>query len=387
MLKTKKRIGRIPSLGMYVHVPFCSTTCDFCAFYQERPSKKGFDSYFNGLKREFQLDGSDRFFSTIFIGGGTPGILSTDQLEEIGGLIKAQNLSSSREWTVEIAPAEITPEKLETMLEIGVTRISLGIQTFDSSLMQELGRAHSVETALKSYSLVRSVGFESVNLDLIFGMPGQSEKMWENDLRQAVELEPDHLSTYCLTFEEDTALFVKLSKGELKIDPEKEAVFYEKAWDFLPQQGYAQYEISNFAKPGNECIHNLNTWGMNEWIGYGPSASTQYKGIRRKNLSNLEAWEEQTKFPEKRNFEEFQKMDADELAHDAVTFGLRMNQGISLDEIAKNFDLPLSSFELIESFLWKLHSQDLVEKNLNWKLSKKGRMLADGVIREMPEII
>ena len=387
MLKTKKRIGRIPSLGMYVHVPFCSTTCDFCAFYQERPSKKGFDSYFNGLKREFQLDGSDRFFSTIFIGGGTPGILSTDQLEEIGGLIKAQNLSSSLEWTVEIAPAEITPEKLETMLEIGVTRISLGIQTFDSSLMQELGRAHSVETALKSYSLVRSVGFESVNLDLIFGMPGQSEKMWENDLRQAVELEPDHLSTYCLTFEEDTALFVKLSKGELKIDPEKEAVFYEKAWDFLPQQGYAQYEISNFAKPGNECIHNLNTWGMNEWIGYGPSASTQYKGIRRKNLSNLEAWEEQTKFPEKRNFEEFQKMDADELAHDAVTFGLRMNQGISLDEIAKNFDLPLSSFELIESFLWKLHSQDLVEKNLNWKLSKKGRMLADGVIREMPEII
>ena len=106
--------------------------------------------------------------------------------------------------------------------------------------------------------------------------------MWEKDLRQAVELEPDHLSTYCLTFEEDTALFVKLSKGELKIDPEKEAVFYEKAWDFLPQQGYAQYEISNFAKPGNECIHNLNTWGMNEWIGYGPSASTQYKGIRRK---------------------------------------------------------------------------------------------------------
>ena len=387
MLKTKKRIGRIPSLGMYVHVPFCSSTCDFCAFYQERPSKKGFDSYFNGLKREFQLDGSDRFFSTIFIGGGTPGILSTDQLEEIGGLIKAQNLSSSLEWTVEIAPAEITSEKLETMLEIGVTRISLGIQTFDSSLMQELGRAHSVETALKSYSLVRSVGFESVNLDLIFGMPGQSEKMWEKDLRQAVELEPDHLSTYCLTFEEDTALFVKLSKGELKIDPEKEAVFYEKAWDFLPQQGYAQYEISNFAKPGNECIHNLNTWGMNEWIGYGPSASTQYKGIRRKNLSNLEAWEEQTKFPEKRNFEEFQKMDPDELAHDAVTFGLRMNQGISLDEIAENFDLPLSSFELIESFLWKLHSQDLVEKNLNWKLSKKGRMLADGVIREMPEII
>ena len=176
-------------------------------------------------------------------------------------------------------------------------------------------------------------------------------------------------------------------QGELKIDPEKEAVFYEKAWDFLPQQGYAQYEISNFAKPGNECIHNLNTWGMNEWIGYGPSASTQYKGIRRKNLSNLEAWEEQTKFPEKRNFEEFQKMDPDELAHDAVTFGLRMNQGISLDEIAENFDLPLSSFEPIESFLWKLHSQDLVEKNLNWKLSKKGRMLADGVIREMPEII
>ena len=163
--------------------------------------------------------------------------MSTDQLEEIGSLIKAQNLSSPLEWTVEIAPAEITPEKLETMLEIGVTRISLGIQTFDSSLMQELGRAHSVETALKSYSLVRSVGFESVNLDLIFGMPGQSEKMWENDLRQAVELEPDHLSTYCLTFEEDTALFVKLSKGRIENRSGKRGGLLRKSLGFFASTG------------------------------------------------------------------------------------------------------------------------------------------------------
>ena len=135
---------------------------------------------------------------------------------------------------------------------------------------------------LKSFSMIRETGFNSTNLDLIFGIPGQTLSLWEKDLIQAVEMAPDHLSTYCLTFEEDTALFVKLSQGKVSIDPEKEASFYERTWELLPKHGYAQYEISNFAQKGHLCRHNLNTWAMDEWIGYGPSAATQFQGIRRK---------------------------------------------------------------------------------------------------------
>ena len=136
--------------------------------------------------------------------------------------------------------------------------------------MDELGRDHKVSRALDAYNLVQKAGFESVNIDLLFGAPGQKLSDWKEDLKKVVDLNPDHISTYCLTFEEDTALYAKLAKGKIAIDSEKEAAFYEWAWEYLPAQGFFQYEISNYSKKGKECRHNLNTWQMNEWIGYGP---------------------------------------------------------------------------------------------------------------------
>lgn len=243
---------------------------------------------------------------------------------------------------------------------------------------------HEVETALQAYSMIRKVGFSSVNLDLIFGIPGQTLEMWQEDLAHAVDLQPDHLSTYCLTFEEDTALFIKLSKGKVKLDPEREITFYEKAWDFLPAHGYQQYEVSNFAKDGHICQHNLNTWAMNDWIGFGPSAATQFNGIRRKNFANLEKWAQQWNQAKGVEFEEFEQLNAAGLAHDTITFGLRMNRGISLNGIARKFDLPLACFKPVESFLDQLQNEGLVEKNDFWRLNKRGRILADAVAREMP---
>jgi len=176
MHKKSKEAGKISSLGMYIHVPFCSTTCDFCAFYQERPSKKGFDLFFKGLKREMDYFSTDSSFSTIFIGGGTPGLLGPEQIMRLGEIIHTQQLEKSIEWSVEIAPSEITAEKLKNLKEIGVNRISLGVQTFDPQLMKELGRDHEVDRALKAYQLIREAGFLSVNIDLLFGAPGQA---WE----------------------------------------------------------------------------------------------------------------------------------------------------------------------------------------------------------------
>ena len=384
MHKKSKEAGKISSLGMYIHVPFCSTTCDFCAFYQERPSKKGFDLFFKGLKREMDYFSTDSSFSTIFIGGGTPGLLGPEQIMRLGEIIHTRQLENSLEWSVEIAPSEITAEKLKNLKEIGVNRISLGVQTFNAQLMKELGRNHEVDRALKAYQLIREAGFLSVNIDLLFGAPGQSLAMWEEDLMKAVQLDPDHISTYCLTFEEDTALFVKLSEGKVTIDPEKEAAFYERAWEFLPQHGFPQYEVSNFAKPGKTCLHNLNTWAMNDWLGYGPSAASQVGGVRRKNLANLEEWSGQWERSGKAKFAEFEKLQTYDLASDAILFGLRMNQGINLQEIGRKFQIEEVCFRETENFFQSLEKEKMMEKNDHWKLTTKGRILADAIAKEIP---
>ena len=374
------------TLGLYVHVPFCSSTCDFCAFYQERPSKKKIESYFLALNQEmkgFQVDG---LVDTVFIGGGTPGLLQAEELRNLCDSIERFGLASGVEWTIELAPNEITPEKLSVLKKGGVNRISLGVQTFDSKLMKDLGRKHGPKKVYQAYQIIREAGFESVNLDLIFGIPHQTLEQWERDMKAAVELEPDHISTYCLTFEEDTALYYRLAKGELSIDPDKEAEFYERAWAFLPAVGYEQYEVSNFAKDGKQCIHNLNTWKMNEWIGVGPSASSQFRCKRWKNPSNLEEWSAGVASGFGRDdYEDFQKLTLRDLAEDALLFGLRMNQGICLSDIDQRFGLSEKYLRELVQFVENLSEEGLAERSNGWvRLTDSGRVRADAIAAEMP---
>ncbi len=380
--------SNIQELGLYVHVPFCSTTCDFCAFYQEKPSKKGFEQYFLALKKDFQAHSSDRKFSTVFIGGGTPGLLSTTQVKELCNLIRESGLVNGCEWTVEVAPNEINTEKLEALIDGGVNRLSLGVQTLNPVFMKELGRDHSVSSAYDAFQLVKESGFQNINLDLIFGAPGQKLSDWQDDLKKVVQLGPDHISTYCLTFEEDTALYAKLAKGKVGIDPEREATFYEWAWEYLPSQGFEQYEISNYAKSGKQCRHNLNTWEMHEWIGYGPSASTQFDRIRRKNFSNIEQWAEKLILNQPQCYEENLELDNYELARDAVIFGLRMNLGVNLDGIYQKFNVNFERFMEINRFLDALVCEGLAmtEKN-SYLLTKEGRIRCDGIGSELPELL
>ena len=373
-------------LGLYVHVPFCSTTCDFCAFYQERPSKKGFEQYFFALEKDFLAHPGNRDFSTVFIGGGTPGLLPASQIDKLCNLIRGSGLSANCEWSVEVAPNEINSAKIDSLLNGGVNRLSLGVQTFDQHFMEGLGRNHDVETALSAFELVRNAGFQSVNIDLLFGAPGQKLQDWQDDLKQAVELEPDHISTYCLTFEEDTALYAKLSQGKVKIDPDREAEFYELAWNYLPSQGFNQYEVSNYAKEGMECMHNLNTWMMNDWIGYGPSASSQWKGRRWKNFSNIDQWAKQLFLGEEPRYEESIRLSGLELARDAILFGLRMNRGVSVDLVADQFEVDRAAFLEVSHFLDLLVNEGLAEKHgRNHCLTKDGRMRCDAIATEIPD--
>jgi oxygen-independent coproporphyrinogen III oxidase len=387
MFIQEKQESNVPALGLYAHVPFCSTTCDFCAFYQERPSKKRIEEFFLGLERELERFPGDRTFSTVFIGGGTPGLLSSTQLEHLCRLINQAGLSKRCEWTLEVAPSEITREKLDVLADGGVNRISLGVQTFDPKMMESLGRRHTVEKTLSAYALIREIEAFRVNLDLIFGAPGQTIEMWEADLKCAVELQPDHLSTYCLTFEEDTAMYVRLSEGKVELDVDREAEFYEKAWSLLPSLGYAQYEISNFSKPGMSCQHNVNTWRMNEWIGYGPYASTQHLGVRRKNSANLEKWSTGMAQGNSPVYDEHSVVGKRDLVEDSILFGLRMNDGVNLDELAQRFDVPSEWFGSVRAFFGKLTEEGLMRDMEGFSvLTPTGRMRCDAIAAEMPEV-
>jgi oxygen-independent coproporphyrinogen III oxidase len=250
-----------------------------------------------------------------------------------------------------------------------------------------MGRRHPPEKALSAYDLIRDMGFESVNLDLIFGAPGQTIEQWEGDLSRAVELSPDHISTYCLTFEEDTALYARLAKGELSIDPDREAAFYELAWEYLPSRGYGQYEISNFARPGMESLHNLNTWRMNEWLGYGPSAASQFGGKRYSNVSNLEAWGLSLEENNASSVENVEALSDRSLAHDSVLFGLRLNAGFDFAEIGRRFSVPSSAFDSFRLFFKRFEDEGLVYREGDrYRLLATGRILADAIASELPEL-
>jgi oxygen-independent coproporphyrinogen-3 oxidase len=376
------KADRAEPLGLYVHVPFCASTCDFCAFYQVRPTAESVKGFIKCLSKEASLVRWSRPLTTVFWGGGTPGLLSPGDLGRVAAVVHGlPGGASVLEWTVEMAPASVTRERLKALSEAGVTRISMGVQSFRPALLDALGRAHTVEQVRRAYDLVRSVGFRSVNLDLMFALPGQTAEEWDADIDEAVRLSPDHLSTYCLTFEEDTALWVKLSQGRVRLDVEHEARLYERTWERLGAAGYAQYEVSNFARPGHACLHNLNTWKMAEWVGLGPSAASQHDGIRGANIDDLEQWRSRVERGE-RATEDRICLSPEVLSEDALVFGLRMNGGVDLKPLKTR--APNAPWGPIEELLSRLVSEGLsVRKGDTVRLTPKGRLLADSVGSEI----
>ena len=420
-----------PALGLYVHVPFCATTCDFCAFYQTVPKVDAVPRFLAGIAAEAELvrggagndsegtptGGRDRRIppgfspdltfaagygdparqtesaraisaarpiDTAFWGGGTPGLLRASEMEQLGQTTRHFCGGPPAEWSVEMAPATVTADRLATLQALGVTRISLGVQSFRDELLDALGRQHTAKQAYRAYDLIRGTGFASVNLDLMFALPGQTETEWRADLDEAMRLAPDHLSTYCLTFEEDTALWVKLSQGKVKLDVDKEAVFYSRTWEYLAAAGFAQYEVSNFARPGHQCRHNLNTWRMQEWVGLGPSAASQHAGWRASNPPDLAQWHAGLAAG-RRAQSDRTPLTPELLAADSLIFGLRMNAGVSLRDLRRHFPTaPWASFQVL---LPRLVGEGLAElaAGEQLRLTHRGRLVADAVGAEILE--
>ncbi len=377
--------ARVP-LGLYLHVPFCSTSCDFCGFYQIQSDRRGILSYIDGVKREAELvDIGSRKIDTMFWGGGTPGLLPAGDMLKVAEALRDAFGMPQREWTVEMAPSSVKRDKLEALKDAGVTRISMGAQSLNERLLEALGRQHSLKQIRQAFELIRSVGFASVNLDLIFAIPTQSEEEWRADVRGALAMEPDHLSTYCLTFEEDTALFLKLQQGEVRIDPEREARFYTAIWEEAANAGFAQYEISNYARPGHECVHNLNTWMMGEWLGIGPSAASQYAGTRHANTPDLQAWLEGLE-KSKRGANDRVRLSRELLLEDALIFGLRMNAGVSPSKLERRFGVELGG-EAKAALSQLVASGHAAWAGDSLRLTDQGRMVADAVGSEIMAMV
>ena len=388
----KPQLAPDAPLGVYLHVPFCASTCDFCAFYQTVPKGDAVRQYVDAVEAEAALvnwhpstgSGLDsRQAATAFWGGGTPGLLRPADLERLGRIMLLY-AGQPAEWTVELAPATVTPDRLAVLKQLGVTRVSMGVQSFDAAMLDALGRQHTPEQVYRAYDLIRGAGFASVNLDLMFALPGQTEEQWRADLTEMLRLAPDHLSTYCLTFEEDTALWIKLSQGKVKLDADKEAAFYEKTWEFLETSGYAQYEVSNFARRGHQCRHNLNTWNMHEWVGLGPSGASQHAGWRSANPSDLTLWHADVAAG-RRAMTDRVALTNDLLAADSVIFGLRMNEGVSLPRLRRRF--PSAGWTGLEDLLPKLLFGGLLLATVEGRISltPRGRLVADGIGAEILE--
>ena len=383
--------GPGPALGVYVHVPFCATTCDFCAFYQTVPKADAIPRYLAAVAAEARLvewghgaGAEGRRAETAFWGGGTPGLLPAAQLEQLGRTMLHHCGGTPVEWSVEMAPATVSPDRLAVLRALGVTRISLGVQSFRADLLEALGRQHTPKQVYRAYDLIRSAGFASVNLDLMFALPGQTETEWRADLDEALRLAPDHLSTYCLTFEEDTALWVKLAQGRVKLDADKEAAFYRRTWDYLGTAGFAQYEISNFSRPGHACRHNLNTWRMAEWVGLGPSAASQQAGWRAGNPPDLHRWQEDIAAG-RRATADRTRLTPELLAADSLIFGLRLTEGVGLPALRLRY--PAAPWAALQDLLPRLEEAGLLTVSGEGllQLTGRGRLVADAVGAEILE--
>ena len=382
----QEKADEVLPLGIYFHVPFCSSICDFCSFYQKVPRRDEIKRYLNGMKLELKSRSLNRFVDTVFWGGGTPGLLMVQDLELLGRLMLEKLTRQPVEWTVELSPSTVKKEKMKVLRDLGVTRISMGVESFSDRLLKNLGRQHCQRQIFQAIDIINNSGFENINLDLIFSIPGQSIDDWLSDLKQAIHISPQHISTYCLTYEEDTALFIRLSHGEIFRKLKKEDAFiYEITRKTLEDANYKQYEISNYAVNGYECLHNKNTWHLYDWLGFGPSAATQFNGRRFANVASLEQWVEGLEKGHPIITDDIQ-LDTEILAADCLIFGLRMNKGVQLKRLQRRF--PEFNFSRLQP-LWKQLSNDKyleMTDDKNLRLTARGRLVADSIGVEILEI-
>jgi oxygen-independent coproporphyrinogen-3 oxidase len=369
--------------SLYVHVPFCAKKCSYCAFYSEASSGELVNRYVDALVREMELVAHDLKPRTIFFGGGTPSLLNLRQWETVLKAMARLKLTGAEEWTVECNPATVSADKAKLMRDFGVNRISMGVQSLDENLLERLGRIHSRDQVFKSFEILRAAGFDNINLDLMFAIPGQTMGIWRDTLREIIAMQSEHLSSYEVIYEEDTALFHDLQQGKIAVDENLACEMYEQLLDSAQQAGFRQYEIANFAKdngsagdtPSRACRHNVNYWRGGSFYGLGPSAAGFVRGVRTKNWSNTTMYCEQLERGQ-RAIESKEELAPLRRAGELAAFGLRMNSGWPLVQFTQR-----TGFDLRKE--WSAEIQQMVELGYGslsddrFHLTRQGMRYAD----------
>ncbi|MFO1514670.1 MAG: radical SAM family heme chaperone HemW [Verrucomicrobiota bacterium] len=375
-----------------MHVPFCAQKCEYCAFFSEASSGELINRYVVALEREFELVAHDLQPRTIFFGGGTPSLLNLRQWESLLQNMDRLGLLGAEEFTVECNPATVSLDKAKLLRSFGVNRVSMGVQSLDEALLDRLGRVHSREMVFKSFDILRQAGFDNINIDLMFAIPGQTLDIWRATLKEALALGNEHLSSYEVIYEEDTPLYAQLNAREFDVDEDLACAMYETLVEHANATNFHQYEVANFArdfvKPGTwssetavpripsyACRHNVNYWRGGSFYGLGPSATGYVRGVRTKNWANTQLYCEQLEKGQ-RAIESREELVPLARAGETAAFGLRMNTGWGFDEFRQ-----VTGNDLRQE--WRQEMAKLVERGWGllspsgFQLTRQGLRFAD----------
>lgn len=378
----RMEIRNMKELGIYVHIPFCKRKCAYCDFISFSGKARLIEKYVEALKREInkcKIGKEDYMVKTIYFGGGTPSFIESKYIVEILEAIKEKfNISKNAEITIEINPGTVTEEKLKDYYEVGINRISFGLQSTNSQLLKLVGRIHSYSSFLEGYNLARKTGFKNINVDLMIGLPVQTLKDVQKDLSRIIELNPEHVSVYSLIVEEGTRIEEKIKNKELYLPSEKlERKMYWEVKKKLEEAGYIHYEISNFAKAGYESKHNLSCWNQEEYLGFGLAAHSYFNNARYSNTDNFEEYFD---LPENSKIIHERQTDEDK-QKEFMLLGLRKIEGVVISDFKNKFiENPIY---LYRETLNKLVTQGLIEVDIDSiKLTNRGIDLANLVWEE-----
>lgn len=371
-------------MGLYVHFPFCIAKCSYCDFYSIPYRADWAEEYCKALLweiRRLRVEQGPSVIGSIYLGGGTPSLMKADPLQQLMDLILGSfHVVPDCEITMEANPGTISLDSLKAVRAAGINRISLGVQSFDESLLQLLGRIHSREEVFRSVENVLKAGIQNYGLDLIYGIPGQSLSQWCLDLQEATRLSPRHLSCYLLQMDEMVPLAVRLQNKEIEgLSEEDEAAMYYSAINHLKNAGYHHYEISNFCRPGSESRHNLNYWEAGEYLGIGAGAVSFQNGRRYRNIPEISQYIRSLVYERHDPPREvMESMEGTELGIDAMIMGLRMTCGVNVPEFANRFGIdPLVVFQ---NAISKSCEEGLLEFSYPWlRLTSKGYFLSNRV--------
>ena len=377
-------------LELYLHIPFCVQKCAYCDFLSAPAGDAAKEEYVDALKQEikrYRKMARSYRVSSVFVGGGTPSILSCGQILEIFKTLRQVfAIQSDAEITIEANPGTVTKEKLAAWKQAGINRISFGLQSVKNEELKMLGRIHTYEEFRESYDLARQAGFENLNVDLISAIPGQSVQSWEETLRTVAELGPEHISAYSLIIEEGTKFYQwyregKQSEGHPALpDEEVERTMYEQTQEILNEYGFHRYEISNYAKEGKECRHNLGYWNRTQYLGIGLGASSLIADTRYHLCTDLTSYIERIESGEDLR-EEIEVLTKEEMVEEFMFLGLRKMQGVSRTRFEHCFGNPIE--EVYGDALNKLTEEGLLEiEGDHIRLTKRGIDVSNSVFCE-----